>query len=95
MHCYFIPLNFFALYFYPKNTEETDSAASNQAKLFLMTLIFDLMLCDIVLYYLFFLPFWRFAGVRLKWQLTFNRCVLELEEEKLYASSAWLCETFN
>lgn len=54
MHCYFITLNFFALYFYPKNTEETGSAASNQAKLFLMTLIFDLMLSDIVLYYFFF-----------------------------------------
>lgn len=78
MHCYLY--NFiFPLHSFILKTQR------KQVKLFPMVLIFDLMLSKTTSFG--FSPFCRFAGVRLKWQLTFSQCMVEPEEE-LFASSA-------
>jgi len=51
MHCYFITI--FSPCLCLKNAEETGSGASNQVKLFLMTLIFVLILSDTALFFFF------------------------------------------
>lgn len=61
-----------------------------QVKLLPMILVFDPMLSETTSFG--FLPFWRFAGVRLKWQLPFSQCMVKPEEE-LFASNALLCGT--
>lgn len=84
MHCYSVSLFFFPLYTFILKTQR------KQVKLLPMILVFDPMLSETTSFG--FLPFWRFAGVRLKWQLPFSQCMVKPEEE-LFASNALLCGT--
>lgn len=84
----------FVLYFHLESIEETDRAASSQAKLFLITLICDLKLSGKAFSFLFFFTFLEISRHQiLKWQLASHQRTAESEEEERHASSALICET--